>query len=576
MKMTDCSTKTRNKTERKSRWSAAGTATALAFLILGALTVMAQDRPIRPETLRRFPEADTIKLPPARATLNHALLDTNTKPALAFRPFDLVDPKTNKPIAPTATITLPNGKKPTAKQYYDELNTFEKWLTDHGYSLRTTKKGTQIKLHDVRLDRVRLERQLQMAPRATTLSKRADFLAVYSDKNLSSVQPLRLSTSHVAMARIPTQVQASQIDQTNRQIASAGLRGVQRDGLVISTDSLAQIARMNSVTTNKGAAEISSSRVATANTAAAKQAEIKATEEARAAALAKELAAAKAAGATNCKPVTNNRNWNWDVGDPGTFHAYVNGTLTLSGQACKPPDMQKFDTNQSHFNVSAEAKAGGSVFGAGGELLRATANLGGTQTTHKVNAGLGIFVLGQNILNLNRSVDAHLGIEDKIGKGVDFSTSLPIPVGPFDIDVTVGARGEAGFEYSMSLYPMSISLSGGPFVHTSVYAQGGLNVVVAEAGVGVSLTLVNWDMNLGGSAGVGWLFAFYVYDDVYADSTLNLLSGNVYVYAKVYYPCLDPFPDICDSQFQTNLWSYPGYQFNSVLFDEKNVIPLGW
>jgi hypothetical protein len=159
---------------------------------------------------------------------------------------------------------------------------------------------------------------------------------------------------------------------------------------------------------------------------------------------------------------------------------------------------------------------------------------------------------------------------------VDFSTSIPIPVGPFDLDVTVGAQGSVGFDYSISVYPMSVSLSGGPFAHTSVYAQAGLNLVVAEAGVGASLTLVNWDMNLGGSAGVGWLFGFYVYDDVYADSKLNMLGGSVYVYAKVYYPCFDPFPDICDSQWQTNLWSWPGLQYDSVLFDQKNVIPLHW
>lgn len=508
-----------------------GRAATLALMMLGALSLMAQDRPFRPDAVRNVPEGNMIRKPPVKAKLNRTLLETPTRPALAFKAFAMVDPKTNKAIPPTATIALPNGKKVNAQQYYSELNTFEKWLTDHGYTLRNTKRGSAIQLHQVHLDRVSLQRQVSLAPKPTALVRKTNFLAVYSNKNLSAAQPLQLNTNHVAIARIPQKVDNSRMSEINRNLAAKRITGVQRDGLVISN--LGDLARL-------------------------------------------EPRNMKLPPAAQCKPIQDNRSWNWDVGNPDTFHAYVNGALKISGEACKPPDIQKFDDNQSHFNVSAEGKAGGTVFGIGGDLLRATGNLGGNEATRTVTAGLGIFVLGQDILNINKTATGHWGVDDKISKGVDFSTSIPIPVGPFDIDVTVGARGEAGFEYSMSLYPMSVSLSGGPFVHTSVYAQGGLNVVVAEAGVGVTLTLVNWDMNLGGSAGVGWLFGFFVYDDVYADSNLNLLSGNVYVYAKVYYPCFDPFPDICDSQFQTNLWSWNGLQFNSVLFEQKNVYALNW
>lgn len=507
---------------------------SLLLILVGA--GFAQQRTperINPEALRQLPEANVIKKPPVKAALRPGLLQVQSRPAIAFKPFAMVDPRTNKPIAPTATIALPNGKKPTAQQYYDQLNSFEKWLAEHGYSLHTTPRNSQIKLQEVVLDRELLQRQIQMAPKTTTLPRIENFRSINSVKNLSAMQPIRLEPTHLATARVRASVEPARFEEVNRKISAAGVQGVTRNGMVISPAALAQIANLH-------------------------------------------LAGVTTGPQPQCSPVNDSRNWNWNVGDASSFAAYVNGSLTLSGDACKPPDMSHFDNNQSHFTVTAEGKAGGTIFGVGGEMLRATGDLGGNQATGTVTAGLGIFVLGQDVFSVNQSANGHWEYENNISKGVDFSTSIPIPVGPFDIDVTVGAQGSVGFDYSISLYPMSVSLSGGPFAHTNVYAQAGLNVVIAEAGVGASLTLVNWDMNLGGSAGVGWLLGFYLYDDVYADSNLNLLGGSVYVYAKVYYPCLDPWPDICDSQWQANLWSWGGLQYNSVLFDQRNTIPLNW
>lgn len=57
------------------------------------------------------------------------------KRALVFRPFDMVN-ATGKPIKPTDTLTLSNGKVVSAKDFYDSLNRIEKGLNASGYSLR--------------------------------------------------------------------------------------------------------------------------------------------------------------------------------------------------------------------------------------------------------------------------------------------------------------------------------------------------------------------------------------------------------------------------------------------------------
>jgi len=508
---------------------------AVAFAILATLSATAQIKPegkIRADAQRKIPEANIIRKPTVRTTLNRSMVETLSRPPVAFKPFAMVDPATRKPIPPTAILTLPNGKRATAKQYYDELNTFEKWLSEHGYSVRTTQPGKPVMLHQVKIDRSALQRQIQLSTRPTTLVKRADVLTRYSYRNLTTLQPLRFDQK-LAVSKNPRITDSNQMARASQVITAKGVRGAQRDGMLISSPALNEIARL------------------------------------------KINPPTPPVPGPQCQHIHNDRPWNWEVGNPSTFHAYVNGSLSVTGDACKPPDMQKLVVNQSHFTVTAEGKAGGEVFGIGGDLLRVTSNLGGDEATNTVNAGLGVFVVGVNILNINKTANTQWGVDDRISKGVDFSTSLPIPVGPFDIDVTIGARGEAGFQYSLSLVPNHISIAGGPFVHSSVYAQAGLNVVVAEAGMGVTLTLVNLDMTLHGDVGYGWAFGFFLTDDIYVDTNLNLLSGGVYVYAKVVYPCFD-IPPWCWAEFDHTLWSWNGFNFNSVLFNDTNNIPLDW
>jgi hypothetical protein len=523
----------------------------LGFLILATLSVTAQIKPngpIRPDAARKVGAANAIiKKPTVRITLNRNLIITPARPPIPFKAFEMVDPKTNKPIAPTAIISLPNGKKPMAQQYYAEVNTFEKWLTGHGYSLRTTKPNSAVTLHEVKIDRSLMERQIQRAPKPNSLPKQLNLLSTYSNKNLSNPPLLQLaSDSTVSGIRKAGGISN---DEINRQLAAYRFRAIERNGVILADQrDLAKIDPRILAETSKPkyVGKIDPNRLTLAP--------------------------------LPCKPIQSNRPWNFDQGSADTFYAYVSGALSVTGEACPPPNRQQPGAHQTHVNFSAEAKAGGTVFGIGGDLMRATGNLGGNQGDNTVNAGFGVFVLGDNILSINKTAVGHWGVDDQISKGLDFSTSFPIPIGPFDVEVTIGARGEAGFEYHLSLDPFLVNIGGGPFVHSTIYAQAGLNVVIAEAGVGVSLTLVNWDMTLGGYMGVGWKSDGHmnVVEELYADNTLNMLSGNLYVYLKVFYPCLDPWPDICSDQFQANIFSWPGIQFDSVLFDQKDRIPLDW
>lgn len=551
------------------------------LLLIVSLTVMLLAcRPATAQESRQLPRpgvnpgaaavsgGNLIKLPTQKTTLKAGLVVTHSRAAIPFKPFPMVDPRTNKPIAPTAIIALPNGKHPTAKEYYTELNQYEEWLSAHGYSLHTTPKGARIALQEIAVDRGMLQRQIQQAPRPTSLPRRQDLLMhSLTRQAMARPQAIQINPTHLTMAKIPMSPDL-QMNAVNEQLRASGVMGVMSGGLVISSDSFSWLAAIK-VNTQTGQAPFQRRATTSVNTQT-KAAQTRTPHDPR--------LLLKAAGVTtdSCSPVNKTQGWNWNAGDPSTFAGYVNGSISLTGELCKPPDLSHFEKNKSHFKVQADGKAGGSVFGIGGDLLRVTGSLAGDQGNNTVSANFGIYSLGIQIYNQNKSATYHWETGDRISKDVDFSTTIPIPVGPFDLDVTIGAKGSVGFEYGVSLYPTNVAVSGGPFVHSNVYAQAGVRFIAVEAGAGVSLSLVNWDMNLHGQAGIGWLFGFYLQEELYADSKLSILDGNVYVYAKVYYPCLDPWPDICNSQWDHSLWSWSGIHFDNVIFEIKDITPLDW
>jgi hypothetical protein len=484
--------------------------------------------------VQRAAPTESVKLPAQRAVLPAEKLQIETRPVIKFVPFEMVDPETKKPIAPTAIIKLPNGKQGTAKEVYDELNQYEQWLNQRGHTLRQTQHVAVVELARVPVDEQLLRRQIEEAPRPTSAPVRQNLLQLHSSQTLAAAQPVRVESARVSEMQLHPAANATEVNAAIAKINAAGIHGVTRDNFVVDTASLSAISRLGI-----------------------------------------NIGGAKLPPPPPCVGVNKTRTWAWNAGDPSTFNAYVNGTIGLNGQACKPANMQNFNQNSTKFAVSAEGKVGGYVFHVGGDLLRMTGALGGNQSTNTVTANLGVFVLGQNVYSLNKSASDHFTVDQKVSRGVDFSTNIPIPVGPFDINVTIGAQGSAGIDWSLSLYPMNLSASIGPFVNSRVYAQAGLNIIVAEAGVGVSMTLVNASLDLNENAGVGWFLGFFVLSDLYADANLDMLDGKVYAYAKVYYPCFN-IPPWCSTQWDVNLFSWSGIKYNSVLFEDKTITGLNW
>jgi len=91
-------------------------------------------------TFAQNPQAQIIA-PPVEAHVRPDRIKVNRRPAIPFKPFEVADPSTGKPISRDAMLpALPNGKRLTAGQYYDELNNLERQFNALGYTLKPPKE----------------------------------------------------------------------------------------------------------------------------------------------------------------------------------------------------------------------------------------------------------------------------------------------------------------------------------------------------------------------------------------------------------------------------------------------------
>jgi hypothetical protein len=77
-----------------------------------------------------------------------------------FRAFEVKDPQTGKPIPASQILTLPNGKKVKAGEYYAQLNKLEREFNQIGYSLR--QPAEEITIQSSTINKEELQKQQQL------------------------------------------------------------------------------------------------------------------------------------------------------------------------------------------------------------------------------------------------------------------------------------------------------------------------------------------------------------------------------------------------------------------------------
>jgi len=436
------------------------------------MRVSPPDRKHKPPPLDQWV---TIKRPTKRFQLSQRVINKNIKvykrTPIQFKPFKILDPATGRQIAPNTPLTLPNGKKITAKRYYSELNKLEKDFNALGYSLDFKRDPTKrVKLQEIVLDPAtvtrmnRQKRLLQDTHRFRTLAPPKSIDALQREFRMN-LKKDRIRLKRLQRFRQPQQIRTSQ-------------------------GTLEQLL----------------------------------------------LPHAYAAPEDQVKPYNNPiETRKYEYGYRDVFAIFFNGGTVLSG-----------DSNK--IAVNSVAEAGAYVFNNKLTMLRIVGSLSAPLAAGNMEARLTMTVLGETRLRINESKPVPLNVDqlpqipslalyDRSSESLDESFESSFALGPILLSVKFGVRATAGVDYGLFASPANTNGRFGPFVASDVYAQAGVNIIIAKAGVSCTLVLLDNTLTLSGQLkvdadqrGPHFSAVFSIYD------RFEALSGEVSLYACILVP----------------------------------------
>jgi hypothetical protein len=215
----------------------------------------------------------------------------------------------------------------------------------------------------------------------------------------------------------------------------------------------------------------------------------------------------------SAKPLHFTRNWNESLGNPSVFSAFIKGRITLDGAK----DLTTID---------GEANAGASMIGHSFDLLRVDGSLRAPRTG-KMNARMAVQIAGVSVFNLDHDVNASFTKTDSLKKTIDKSVTFHISLLAIPVKIKVGFEGSAGVSYAVAVAPIRARAQFGPFVHTKVYAQASVSLVLVEGGARATLTLLDTNGHLKGAISIEG--SNYKWSDSYCQD-LDMLSGKISVF----------------------------------------------
>lgn len=452
-----------------------------------------------------------------------------------FEPFELKDPATGNPISADQKLTLPDGREVNAGEYYAELNRFEQEFNQLGYSLRDN-VGERTIQESISRDQERFSPQIQKMQEA------------HQQLDINAINQLRQRFDFNSVQQeVLQQVQLEQEILRARDAAKSGsVNPGQIDPGRVFTP------RLNP--SLNPSLKIKQFKIPIRD-------RIDATKIYRYQDLAKEVAW-ELQSRDQAKPATYYGARNLWFGDKGRFYAYLNARVDInaSGRATQ---------------VNAEGKTGAYLFNNHAELVRATANLQAPDTGD-LSARVNVSMLGRSIYD--RQLKA---------PKLQYSDSYTIPlnqsiaeyrfaVGPIPMKASFGVRGAVGVRYALAAAPRYAYAKTTPFTNVQVYGEGGADIVVGGAGVGVNLTLLNDELELGAKANIRTEFQnrrVFLDTNFYGYNKLDALSGNVYAYAYIYRPDFG-IPPWTKEQWNWTIWNWKGFQQEGYLFNVNESVAL--
>ncbi len=478
--------------------------------------------------------------------LKASLLKVNTRAPLAFKAFALLDPTKSEPTVlqdPGQILPpLPNGEKMTAEDYYRDLNVLEADFNAKGYSL------------DFRRD-----------PEEEVLLQET---AVPPGQNGVGI---RFNARELTKVRSKAALFRSAVGAKETRLGALGKLKV--DQLERSPSQKAPVTAQRPVASG----EAKTAATAAGKTAAQQPSAVRD----KTAPAPIEQALAKMKGELRLRATPYERELNpADIvkGDRDTFGISVRSNSRQAGDS-------------KALSVVNSAGIHAFIFDHDLELAVITGTTSAAATNGSLTAELSVMVLGNYVSSASFRETAsvpdvaltQMAPLPTAGRDGDWSSSLDVGygmtfmAGPIPLSVRLGARASVGCGSVLMSSPLRVENEIAPFAYADVYAQAGVNILIAEAGVRCDLNLIDARMTVhgmllrGAEQGKEFLDTEYFIYRWY-----SALSGELSLYAWIYVPRFG-IPPWRRKTFRTRLAGWDGYsdeKWEPVLTQRKHYLFL--
>lgn len=219
------------------------------------------------------------------------------------------------------------------------------------------------------------------------------------------------------------------------------------------------------------------------------------------------------------KPLMKERSWAWEVGEKNSMWVQVQASARIDGATTATKAVAK-----GAVNAAVLGKWEGEALGAD-----ATGSVGYDSIGSLV---VNVRAVGKTVFSRTWATGVvRIGDEKRFDAHPEWSFRFSI--GPVPCKGTIGFMGAVGVKYGFEIVPIQISAYAVPFASTKVFAQVGVDIVVASAGVGGQLVLIEDSLTLQGSFAVTFEEQPSLVLELSGKDTLNCLSGSLYAFVAV-------------------------------------------
>ena len=246
------------------------------------------------------------------------------------------------------------------------------------------------------------------------------------------------------------------------------------------------------------------------------------------------------------KDVIKKRVWSFEAGDKGSIWIKGDASLDLEAKAVDA-------------TVRGRGTLFGAVFGSSETEVLGVEAMAQTFASGPGKARVQVRAMGKTIWD-KPFEQKGLKVEKTPWEGeVDQSIDVRFALGPIPMRAQVGFRGIAGVKFQAQVTPLQAFGGVVPFASARAYAQVGIDLGIAGAGVGGELIVAEGDIPLTGSVMVGWQDEPDIELDLNGDFNLTYLSGKIYLFAYVNLIFAKP-------EFRHTLFEWEGFRQKVNLF----------